>query len=41
MGTQKEEYYKDILETMIKHNDGPKTPFSKEKLRPAINTILA
>ena len=30
----------DMLKTMIKHNDRSKTPFSKEKIRQAINTIV-
>ena len=41
MGTQEEEYYTDLLETMIEHNDRSNTPLSKEKLRKVINTILA
>ena len=41
MVTQKEEYYTDILETIIEHNDRSKTPFPKEKPRKAINTIVA
>ena len=41
MVTQKEEYYTDLLETIIEHNNRSKTPFSKEKLRQAINTIVA
>ena len=32
MATQEEEYYKDLLETMIEHNDRTNTPFSKYKL---------
>ena len=41
MATQKEEYYTDLLETMIKHNYFSKTPLSKEKLLQGINTIVA
>ena len=41
MATQKEEYYTDLLETMIEHNDRSKTPLSKEKFQQAINTIVA
>ena len=40
MGTQEEEYYTDLLETMIEHKDGTNTPFSKDKLWQAINTIV-
>ena len=32
MVTQKEEYYTDLLKTMIEHNNRSKTPFSKEKI---------
>ena len=32
MVTQKEEYYTDLLETMIEHNDCSNTPLSKEKI---------
>ena len=39
MATKKEEYYTDLLENMIEHNDLLKTLFSKEKLLQAINTI--
>ena len=41
MVTQEEEYYMDLLETMIENNDRSKTPFSKEKLQKEINTIVA
>ena len=41
MDTQKEEYYMDLLQTMIEHNDRRKTLFSKEKLRKAINMIVS
>ena len=41
MATQEEEDYTDLLETMIEHNDRKKTPFSKDKLRQVINTIVA
>ena len=41
MANQKEEYYTDLLETMIEHNDRSKTPLSKEKLQKAINTVVA
>ena len=41
MVTQEEEYYTDLLETMIEHNDLTNTPFPKKKLRQAINTIMA
>ena len=31
IATRKGEYYTDLLETIIEHNDGSKTPLSKEK----------
>ena len=40
MANQEEEYYTDLLETMIEPNDRTKTPFKKEKLQQAINTIV-
>ena len=40
VATQKEEYYTDLLETIIEHKDRSKTPLSKEKLWQAINTIV-
>ena len=40
MATQEEEYYTDLSETMIEHNDRTKTSLSKEKLRQEINTIV-
>ena len=40
MATQEEEYYTDMLGTMIEHNDRTNIPLSKEKLRQSINTIV-
>ena len=41
MTTQEEEYYMDMLETMIEHNDRTKKPLSKDKLRRANNMVVA
>ena len=41
MATQEEEYYTDMLETMIEHIYRTKTSFSKEKLLQVSNTIVA
>ena len=41
MATQKEEYYTDMLGTMIAHIDRSKTHLSKYKLQQAITTIVA
>ena len=41
MAIQEEEYYTDLLEAMIENNDRKKIPFSKEKIRQAINMIEA
>ena len=39
--TQEDEYLVDLLETIIEHNDRHETPFSKQRLRQVVNTIVA
>ena len=39
--TPEEEYYMDLFETMIEHNERTKTLLSKEKLQQAINMIVS
>ena len=41
MATQKEEEYTNLLETIIYHNDCYNVPFSNEKLRQAVSTIMS
>ena len=41
MAPQKEEYYKNLLETMFEHNDCHNVTFSNEKLRQAVSKIMA
>ena len=41
MATQEDEYLADLLETTVEHNDFHKTPFSEEKIRKVVNTIVA
>ena len=40
MSTQKEEYYRNMLETIIEHNNRHNVPFSKKKLRQSFSTIM-
>ena len=41
MSTQEEEYYRNMLETIIEHNDRHNVPFSNEKLRQPFSIIVA
>ena len=41
MATQEYEYYTNMLETIIEHNDRHNVSLSNEKLRQAVRTIMA
>ena len=41
MATPRDEYYTNMLETLIDHNDRHNTPLSSEKLRQSVSRVLA
>ena len=41
MATPRYEYYKNILETLIDHNDRHNAPLSSENLRQAVRRVMA
>ena len=41
MATQEDEYYTDLLETIIDRNDRHKVPLSNEKIRQVVSAIIA
>ena len=41
MATQEDEYYTNLLETIIEHNDRHNVPFSNENLLKPVSIIVA
>ena len=41
MVTPRDEYYRNILETLIEHNDCHTAPLSSEKLQQAVSRVMA
>ena len=40
MATPRDKYYEKMLETLVDYNDRKNAPFSNEKLRQAISTVM-
>ena len=41
MATPRDEYYTDLLETLVNYNDRNNGPFSNEKIQQAVSRVMA